>query len=124
MRLNNELYIIERAQRGSSAAVYTIRLCPDSLIYKAHFPAQPITPGVCIVQIATEIASDYLGCTLALGSIRNAKFLAVLSPDSTDEADVDLSSVAVEGQNVSFKCILRNATTIFAKMTLLCKKSQ
>ena len=32
-----------------------IRLLPDNVIYKAHFPEKPITPGVCIVQMAVEL---------------------------------------------------------------------
>lgn len=123
MKLHNELYFIKTKRTGACAATYTLCLRPDSVIYKAHFPDRPITPGVCIVQIATEVASDFLGCPLYLTGIKNAKFVAVLSTDVTKEIEVELSSVLTEGNEVSFKCILRNAATVFAKLTLSCKKS-
>ena len=35
-----------------------IRLNPDHEIYRAHFPGNPITPGVCIVQIISEVLGE------------------------------------------------------------------
>ena len=36
----------------------TVRLLPESDVYRGHFPGYPITPGVCIVQIALELAEE------------------------------------------------------------------
>lgn len=38
-----------------------VRLLPDSPIYRAHFPGWPITPGVCLVQIALELMEEMAG---------------------------------------------------------------
>ena len=59
---------------------YDIRLQPDHTIYKAHFPGEPITPGVCVIQIAKELLEDYLQRPLAIKAVKNVKFLAVVSP--------------------------------------------
>ena len=40
------------------AAGATIRLLPDSPVYKGHFPGYPITPGVCLVEIALELIAE------------------------------------------------------------------
>ena len=40
-----------------SAAKASVVLLDDSPIYKAHFPGFPVTPGVCIVGMAVELAS-------------------------------------------------------------------
>ena len=58
MLFRNNLYFIDAAQRTEDGAVYTLRLNPDHVIYKAHFPGEPITPGVCILQIGQELLSD------------------------------------------------------------------
>ena len=38
-----------------------VRLLPDSPIYQGHFPGWPITPGVCLVQIALELMEEMSG---------------------------------------------------------------
>jgi 3-hydroxyacyl-[acyl-carrier-protein] dehydratase len=39
----------------------TVRLLPDSPIYQGHFPGYPITPGVCLVEIAVELMREMAG---------------------------------------------------------------
>ena len=36
----------------------TIRLLPESPVYQGHFPGYPITPGVCLVEIALELIAE------------------------------------------------------------------
>ena len=38
-----------------------VRLLPDSPIYQGHFPGWPITPGVCLAQIALELMEEMAG---------------------------------------------------------------
>ena len=54
MLLKNSLYAIEGQETADGAVCYDIRLHPDHTIYKAHFPGEPITPGVCVIQIAKD----------------------------------------------------------------------
>ena len=39
----------------------TIRLLPESPVYRGHFLGYPITPGVCLVQIALELIGEMAG---------------------------------------------------------------
>lgn len=80
MLLKNSLYIIEGQQSAEGSVSYDIRLQPDHTIYKAHFPGEPITPGVCVIQIAKELLEDRLQRQLAIKVVKNVKFLAVISP--------------------------------------------
>ena len=59
MKLLDSLFSIVSASSEDGRHVYTIRLNPEHFIYKAHFPGEPITPGVCIMQIAIELRSRY-----------------------------------------------------------------
>lgn len=97
MKLRDELYTVTDRQADSSGKmVYTLRLNAGHFIYQAHFPGQPITPGVCIVQIAKELMEDHTGKPLTIQTVKNVKFLAVLSPVEipvvTFEIDSSLSS--------------------------------
>ena len=49
--LEGTLYQI--VSRGEGTA--TVRLLPESPIYKAHFPGYPVTPGVTLVQMGLEL---------------------------------------------------------------------
>lgn len=64
MFLNNLYRIVDKVVYGEEARV-TILLNRDSVIYKAHFPGNPITPGACIVEMGREIASLILERTLS-----------------------------------------------------------
>lgn len=80
MILKNSLYVIEGQSTAEGTVSYDIRLQPDHTIYKAHFPGEPITPGVCVIQIAKELLEDHLQRPLAIKAVKNVKFLAVVSP--------------------------------------------
>ena len=52
--LRGILYELVRAD----ALGATVRLLPESAVYRGHFPGYPITPGVCLVQIALELIEE------------------------------------------------------------------
>ena len=51
MSLKDSLYHIVSCESGKAV----VRLDPSSPVYAAHFPGYPITPGVILIQIATEL---------------------------------------------------------------------
>ena len=54
MKLKNQLFKINDIMPTADGMVCCVRLLSDSIIYKAHFPGEPVTPGVCIMQMAKE----------------------------------------------------------------------
>ena len=120
MKLRNNLYNIKDVQQTSENVTYSIQLNKDCIIYQAHFPGMPITPGVCLVQIAEELLSEHLHRPLQLTSIRNAKFLAILQP--TDHIVlVRLSAIKEAEGKVSAKAVVDDGEeTIYAKISFTC----
>jgi 3-hydroxyacyl-[acyl-carrier-protein] dehydratase len=57
-----------------------IKLNKDHDIYNGHFPNNPITPGVIIIQIIKEILEEHLGCELFLREIINIKYVSPINP--------------------------------------------
>ena len=80
MILKNSLYQVVGQESTEGAVCYDVRLHPDHTIYQAHFPGEPITPGVCVIQIAKELLEDHLHRFLAIKAVKNVKFLMVISP--------------------------------------------
>lgn len=122
MMLRDELYTIMSSHSDVHIASFTLRLHPDSIIYKAHFPGHPITPGVCIIRTAVELAEIHLNCPLALFVVKNVKFLSVVSPEETKEVVCRLSGFKEEADMVSFQCVVTANNVVHAKMSLSCKK--
>lgn len=89
MKLKNNLYKIISKEEVNSIFNYTVELNPSCVIYQAHFPGEPITPGVCIVQIGKEVIEDLLleqssaSHRLEIIKAKNIKFLSVISPNET-----------------------------------------
>ena len=82
MTLNGDFYTIEDRLPVQDGMVYgfDVRLNPEHFIFKAHFPGHPITPGVCLMQMVAELASEAEGCNLYVRSIKNAKYTGVVAP--------------------------------------------
>ena len=89
MKLKNNLYKIISKEEVNSIFNYTVGLNPSCVIYQAHFPGEPITPGVCIVQIGKDVIEDLLleqssaSRRLEIIKAKNIKFLSVISPNET-----------------------------------------
>lgn len=81
MQLKDNLYTIWKREGEEPQVSYQLRLNPSCFIYQAHFPGEPITPGVCIVQMAKELLEELLQKTLILTKVKNVKFLSVLTPE-------------------------------------------
>ena len=98
MRLNGDLFRIESRIEGlpEGQSGFNIVLNPDHLIYKAHFPGQPVTPGVCILQMLQELLSVGMDKQLFIKNIKNAKFISMMSPVTDSRVSVLFSSVTPE----------------------------
>ena len=119
MKLLNNLYMISKRETTSLSAQYGIFLEEKSFIYKAHFPNEPITPGVCIIQIAIELLEDYAQKHYTIKAIKNVKFLNVISPVITPYVTYVLDKIVIDEANKT--CSLQ--VQVLAEEVLLTKLS-
>lgn len=99
MRLLDEMFVpvSDDGQRT------VLRLNAAHPVYQLHFPGQPITPGVCLVQMLGELMERKTGLTLELKRIVNLKFVHILSPEESTMLAVAFDSVATTGEAVHAK---------------------
>ena len=122
MRLMNSFYNVvssETKDNGQSLCFH-IALNREHSIYQAHFPGMPITPGVCIIQMAREILEQYSGKSLVINSIKTAKFLNIVNPQETPELLMKsvLNGYNVDGtDSMSAKIEVEWGGVTFAKLT-------
>ncbi len=121
MRLRDSLYFVKSKTPADGGWLYALSMNAECVIYKAHFPGSPITPGVCLVQTGVELLSDASGEELNLCCVKNVKFLSILHPDSPlirvlihkiSEADgLTKAQIDIESSGVPI-----------AKMLLICRR--
>ena len=117
MRLQNEMFVVT----NETAEQVEIRLNAAHYIYQAHFPGNPITPGVCIVQIICELLQNRTGHQLTLSRVVNLKFISVLTPTDTPEVTVKFTSVQTDGNECKAKGVLEAKGEILTKFSLVFK---
>lgn len=123
MKLLNDLYSIISRTDGEGRCDFTIELNPQHFIYKAHFPGEPITPGVCIMQIAKELLEEAVSQQLTLSCVRNIKFLRIISPSEITVLDYSLTKIVTEGDTVKVQVNVLSGEDVYAKLSLVCQKA-
>src|SRR5688572_781920 len=81
MKLKGDFFQIISTTEADNGFTTVVRLNPDHIIFKGHFPGHPVTPGVIQLQIIHELLEEHIGKNLKLDTISNCKFLNVLNPD-------------------------------------------
>ncbi|MBP8603346.1 MAG: beta-hydroxyacyl-ACP dehydratase [Bacteroidales bacterium] len=124
MKLNGDFYDLVASLPASAGVVYgfDVKLNSEHMIYKAHFPGYPVTPGVCLLQMAAELASIAENRRLEAHIVKNMKFTDVVSPDRdtrltfifTSRVPVEGTGVKVQGEIIETGCPER----VFSKFSL------
>jgi 3-hydroxyacyl-[acyl-carrier-protein] dehydratase len=119
MKLLNDFFHIVESERIEEIYVCKIKLNAGHIIYKAHFPGNPITPGVCLMQMVTECLERDLGKKLYVKEVKNIKFLSVLSPVEHCCIDVVFSRIVENGTECIVQAVITSENTQYAKMSLI-----
>ena len=118
MILRNNLYKILSRETIAEKESFIIVLNPSCLIYAAHFPSMPITPGVCIIQMVEELLGELTKSSQQLIKIKNAKFLSVLKPEE-QKVIVTFSPLRDENGIFSSQAIISDSNNnVYAKVSL------
>lgn len=122
MIFRNNLYFIDSVSRTQEDVTYQLHLNAEHIIYQAHFPGEPITPGVCLLQMGVELLSDAADSALEIDTVKNVKFLSVLHPEG-QTVTVRVHHLAVIEDNVKAQIDFTTREVPVSKMSLLCRKS-
>lgn len=119
MKLIDNLYTITKFD--SEARAFELHLNPECLIYKAHFPGMPITPGVCIIGIASELLEVLLEQQIQLDEVINAKFIATINPLEKPDVTFTFNKLIIDNdqQTVKINVVATAQTIVCSKLSLL-----
>lgn len=124
MKLLNSLYKIVSKGVQESPLRYDIQLDASHFIYQAHFPGEPITPGVCIIQIAKELLEEHLNQKFNIKMIKNVKFLNVISPVERPQITYVFEKITVDDTTKTCQAqvqVLSDETSM-VKLSFICSE--
>jgi len=119
MKLQDNLFTIVSQQREDAAAAFQVRLNPEWPIYKAHFPGNPITPGVCIVQMVQELLQNLVQRDLRLREAKNVKYVSIVSPKEVLDLTITFSKIEPQPDgSLKVQAQVSNGETLYTKLSV------
>lgn len=122
-----QFFTLEAGGKNGNSATYRCRLHPEAPVFKAHFPGFPVLPGVLTLKMVVDAinASQFFSTqTLTVQSIGNAKYLAVVNPQETQEVEISVALKAEKNADepavFQFKATVQNGETRFATFSFSC----
>ncbi len=102
---------------GGHKYVATITLNRHHTIFKGHFPDQPVTPGVCMMQIVKELSEQVLDRKLFMYKSSNVKFMALINPEVNAELRLEIDISGSDESEYKVKNVSYFEDTVALKLT-------
>lgn len=118
MQFLDDLLITQSITETESGFTAVLRCNPEHLIYQAHFPGNPITPGACVLQTASEVLQRKVGRPLYLKTSKNVKYLNVLVPAEDKEVRFTFSNLAESETECKAQVTIADEAQVYTKMSL------
>jgi len=120
MNTPDSLYVIDSSSKTPEGYLFDFHLDEGHVIYKAHFPGEPITPGACILDIALELLGRCAGKKLELSCAKNVKYLSILRPENA-RVQARIYKITEEDRELRAQLEFTDRQTPVAKMSLICR---
>lgn len=88
--LIKDYYIIESVAQQEGKAVFQISLNPQCQVYEGHFPGEPVSPGVCNIQMIKECAEQVAGKSLFLSNLQQCRLTTLVTPLAHPQVEVTI----------------------------------
>ena len=85
-----DYYTINEIVQKEGATLFHISLCPDSIVYEGHFPGEPVSPGVCNIQMIKECAEQVAGKSLLLNNLQQCRLTTLMTPVQHPQVEVNI----------------------------------
>ncbi|GIZ14347.1 3-hydroxyacyl-ACP dehydratase [Capnocytophaga catalasegens] len=118
-----DFYTIQKLEKQDTGKYHCqILLNKEHQIFEGHFPGNPITPGVCMMQIIKDITEEILGEKLFMSKTYNVKFVALINPEVTPLLDLSIDISQSDENTWIVKNVTSFADTIALKLTNIYQK--
>ena len=84
----DNFYTLNSISTEGTQTTALITINKNHEVFQGHFPGNPVTPGVCMMQIIKELTEQVTGKKLFMQSSSNIKFMALINPEKTPDLDL------------------------------------
>lgn len=110
-------YKLNTLEVAENKATASVTINKDHEVFQGHFPGNPVTPGVCMMQIVKELTRQVVNKPLFMESSDNVKFMVIINPEITPDLIMELDILENEG-GYKVKNVTRFKDTVVLKLTM------
>ncbi len=111
----NDLFEYKLMESVEGSIIATIHINASHRLYKGHFPGNPVTPGVTLIEIVRLVLSESLNKDLMLTEARDIKYLASIVPPYTDNINLEVKYNTVTN-GIAVNCVLSGNGQVYTKI--------
>ncbi len=104
-------------EKGENSIKAKLSLNNEDSIFKAHFPNDPLTPGVCQLNLIKLLLHETLNVNLLLESAKHIKFINAIRPKSAKVLEVDIH-ITIQKQRLDALVVIKEIEFVFFKANL------
>lgn len=82
--MKNYYKIINQVALEDGRVKFEVALNPDCVVYQGHFPGNPISPGVCNIEMIRECIEYVVNEKLTIYEIKSCRFKSIISPTTNN----------------------------------------
>lgn len=118
MSILKDFYTVNENEKNENG-IYSVQISlnKNHAIFQGHFPGNPVTPGVCMMQIVKDLTEEILNTKLLLKSASNVKFMAIINPEETPDLVLELG-ISENENEIKVKNTTTFGETIALKMSV------
>ena len=120
--LNDFFTIREFTKNEEDQKEVIVDIDKEHEIFKGHFPTDAITPGVCLIQMLTDILSKIEGEKYYLSASNQIKFISLVRPRETPSFYVEIAIQSRTDEFIKLNVKYYKDDTIYFKMKGTYKK--
>jgi 3-hydroxyacyl-[acyl-carrier-protein] dehydratase len=99
--LLQDFYTLKNIQKNDDTNYDAfVSLNKNHPIFQGHFPGNPITPGVCMLQIFKNLSTQIMQTELEMEVSKNIKFLAIINPETNPDLRLNVQIATTSNTSV------------------------
>ncbi|MDR0385681.1 MAG: hypothetical protein LBH60_06355 [Prevotellaceae bacterium] len=118
MKLKDNFFKILNIAAYPDRTEYSVRLNSMHPVYMDHFPGNPVTPGVCIIQAVKELVEENIACPFFLQKIVKVRYFKAINPVNNAEITISVNISARESA-YSISATVFSGAIIFSQLSIV-----